>query len=250
MKTKNIPLLLLMMLFLASCSLPFKAKTETPPPTITQIIIPTATRTPIPSKTPLPSETPPPSATPTPSTPIVSPKDINVNCRYGFGIDWAVVGALLPEHPAALIGRNLTSSWWYVTLDDNLDTKCWVSADVTEIGGSLASIRPVEQSKSFVTKLTLEPTETIIAPGCLAPIQPLEIHGTIEMNGPGTVSWRFESEQSGVVTDHAIEFSESGIKKVADSFTPPVVEGNYWVKLVVIGPNDMEIQGSYKIECP
>ena len=250
MKTKGFSLLLILSFFLVSCNLPSNAATATVVPSMTAIIFPTETLTPVPSLTPLPSETPPPSATPTPSVPIVIPKDINVNCRYGFGTDWATVGALLEGKPATLIGRNLSSSWWYVALDDNLGTRCWVAASVTDIAGSLNSIAVLEQSVAFVTGVTVESPETISVAGCLGPIQPLSVRGTIEMNGPGTVSWHFESEQSGIITDHAIDFTESGTRTVADSFTPPLTAGTYWIKLVVIGPNKIESQAKYKIECP
>ena len=251
MKIRNSFVFLLMMLLLVSCDFSANSKpTETPIPTITKMVLPTATLTPVPSETPLPSETPSPTATATPSFPIVLPKDISINCRFGFGVEWAIVGSLLENQYATLLGRNLTSSWWYVTLDEGLETNCWVSADVTEASGNLGSIPVLDQSQAFATDLTVQNPETISAPGCLGPIQPLNLQGTIEANGPGIVSWHFESEQSGIISNRSTSFIEAGTKTVADSFIPPVAEGTYTIKLVVIRPNEIEAQASYIIECP
>ncbi len=251
MKIRNIFISLIVMLLLVSCDFSANAKpTETPVPTITKMVLPTATLTPVPSETPLPSETPFPTATATPGFPVVLPKDININCRFGFGVEWAAVGALLENQYATLIGRNLSSSWWYVTLDDGLGTKCWVSADVTEVAGSLAGIPVVEQSKPFVTDLSIQPPEVALYPACQGPVELLSVRGTIEMNGPGTVSWHIDSEQRGIISNQSVNFIEAGVKEVADSFLPSLVAGEYYVKLVVIGPNQIETQTTYKVECP
>ncbi len=251
MKIRNIFISLIVMLLLVSCDLSANAKpTETPIPTITQMVLPTATNTPIPSETPLPSATPEPTATATPSVPIVFPKDININCRHGFGVEWGVVGSLLENDYAILSGRNLTSSWWYVTLNDGLETQCWVSADVTEVAGGLAGIPVVEQSKPFVTNVSIQPPEVALYPGCQGPVELLSVRGTIEMNGPGTVSWHIDSEQRGIISNQSVNFIEAGVKEVADSFLPSLVAGEYYVRLVVIGPNQIETQTTYKVECP
>ncbi len=251
MKMRNSFVFLLIMLLLVSCDLSANTKpTETPAATITPMVLPTMTFTPAPSETPIPSETPTPTATATPSVPVVLPKDININCRHGFGVEWGVVGALLEGEYALLEGRTLTSSWWYVTLNDGLDTKCWVSADVTEVAGSLAGIPVVEQSKAFVTNVSVDTPETAIYAGCQGPVELLSVRGTIEMNGPGTVSWHIESEQRGIISNQTVKFLEAGTKPVADSFLPSLVEGEYFVKLVVIGPNQIETQTTYEVECP
>jgi hypothetical protein len=106
------------------------------------------------------------------------------------------------------------------------------------------------QSTASVTKVTIEKPDDITVAGCLGPIQPLNLKGSIETNGPGTITWHFETEQSGVITDHAIDFSEAGSKTVSDSFVPPLVAGSYWVKLVVFLPNDKVAESSYEILCP
>ncbi len=259
MRTRNLSIILLIIFFLSACNLPSGAEEssiDTPAeftPTLENentLPPPTATLTPIPSATPLPSDTPLPPITNTPTVPIALPKDINVNCRLGYGIEWAVIGALLEGQPATIIAKNATASWWYVSLADASATKCWVASTVTSTAGNLAGLPVYNQSIASVTKVTIEKPATISVPGCVGAIQPLNLKGTIEMNGPGTVSWHFESEQSGILTDHATDFAEAGSKTVTDSFVPPVDEESYWIKLIAFLPNEKVAETSYKIECP
>ena len=254
MKTKLISLLLLTTLLLSACNLPSNAPdpTETPvpasPTSENTPVPPTATATPIPSETPLPTDTPLPTATVTPSVPIAFPKDLNVNCRLGYGTEWLAIGALIKDQPATIIGTNPTQSWWYVKLSDA--TQCWVASSVTDTAGSLIGLPTIDQATASVINVTIEEPETITVAGCLGPIQPLNLKGTIETDGPTSVTWHFESEQSGVISDHAIDYSLAGSQTVADSFTPPLVEGSYWVKLVAFIPNEKVAETTYKIECP
>lgn len=254
MKTKLISLLILTTLFLSACNLPSSApeSTETlvpASPTLENTAEPpTTTATPIPSETPPPTNTPLPTETATPSVPIAFPKDLNVNCRLGYGTEWLATGALIAEQPATIIGTNPTKSWWYIELSDA--TQCWVAASVTNTAGNLVGLPIVDQATASVINVTIETPETITVAGCLGPIQPLNLKGSIETNGPTNVTWHFESEQSGVISDHAIDYALAGTQTVVDSFVPPLVEGSYWIKLTAFIPNEKIAEASYKIECP
>lgn len=254
MNLRNLSIMLVIMLFLSSCNLPTNAPPVTdevtePSPTLENTPLPpTATLTPIPSATPLPTDTPLPTPTGTPTVPIARVKNENVNCRLGYGTEWLPIGALLADQTATITGKNATSSWWYVTLPNS--TQCWVAASVTNTAGNLAGLPIINQSTASVTKVTIEKPEDISVAGCVGPIQPLSLKGSIEMNGPGTASWHFDTEQSGTLVAHSTNFDTVGAKTVSDSFVPPVVAGSYWVKLVVTSPNGEVAESSYTIVCP
>jgi len=258
MKARTLSLLFVLVLFVLSCNLPTSVPIQndeneapSPVPSLENTPLPPEpTATPIPSETPLPTNTPLPTATFTPSVPVAWPKDLNVNCRFGYGTEWLAVGALVEGQPAEIKGKNATASWWYVALPNSPSTPCWVAASVTNTSGNLAALPVTNQSIASVIGVSIKKPDTISVPGCMGPIQPLELNGSIEMNGPGTASWHFDTQQSGVITDHATDFDSFGSKTVADSFVPSLTAGSYWVKLVVIGPNDKTAETNYKIECP
>ncbi len=256
MNIRYLSILLVIMLFLASCNLPMDAppalvadESVEPSPTLENTPLPPEdTATSIPSETPLPTDTPLPTATSTPSVPIAWPKDANVNCRYGYGTDWVAVGALVTGQPATIMGKNATASWWYVNLPNS--TQCWVAASVTNTAGNLAGLPVYDQSTASVTSVTVEKPDTISVAGCMGPLQPMELKGSIATNGPGIVSWHFETEQGGTLTAHTTDFDSFGVQNASDNFVPTLTVGSYWVKLVVTSPNGKTAESSYAIECP
>ncbi|MBT3321077.1 MAG: hypothetical protein HN392_02215 [Anaerolineae bacterium] len=258
MNTRKLFIVILIALFLFSCNLPTNTPVETKENTEVSPILentatsipPTAPFTPIPSDTPPPTNTPLPTATFTPTVPIALPKDQNVNCRYGYGTDWLAIAALVTGQPATIKGKNASGTWWYISPPNAPGTSCWVADSVTKTAGNLAGLPVYDQSTASVIAVSIEKPDTISVGGCIGPLQPITLGGSIQTNGPGTVDWHFETEQGGALANHTNDFSEAGSKSFTESFLPTLTVGDYWIKLVVTGPNGKVAESSYKIECP
>jgi len=252
MKFKSMMSTLILMLVLQACNLPSNAPiTETP--TNVPSPIPSATQplpTDTPTQTPLPTDTPLPTFTSTPTIPIVFPKDVSVNCRYGPGIDWVVLSGLTVGQTAQIIGKSPDFNWWYVIDPLNGSRNCWVAAGVVNTAGNLLPIPIVETPKATVInlKVKIDPA-TISVGGCVGPIPASKITGTIETNGPATVKWYFETQQGGAMSAQMTEFETFGSKEVTAEYTPSLTAGTYWVRLVVTSPNSIQAETTYKIEC-
>ena len=251
MKSKTLFPVLVLIFAMLACNLPSNIPvTETP---ILQTSSPTATQplpTFPPTQTPPPSNTPQPTFTSTPSVPVVSPKETNVNCRLGPGTAWVPISALLVGQSAQITGRSADASWWNIVDPQSSGRRCWVSTSVVNTGGNISGIPVVESPKASVTNVTIEvdPKTTSVA-GCVGPILPIEITGTIETNGPTTVKWHFETQLGGAMTNQSTDFDAFGEKEFSVDYAPPVTAGTYWVRLIVTSPNDMQAETSYKIEC-
>ena len=253
MKARAFSLLFVIALFVSACNLPSNLPTETPAPpspTAENTAVP-LTETPLPTQTFLPTDTPPPTATGTPTVPIAWPSEVNVNCRFGPSTDWLVISALLIDQTATISGKNSSGTWWYVTTPNSPNTPCWVAASVTTTAGNLAAVPVVAPPIASVIKVSIEKIDDISIAGCFGPAEKLELKGSIEMNGPGTVKWYFETQQGGALATYSTDFSTAGAQTVSDNnFTPTVAAGTYWVKLVVTSPNSVQAETSYKIVCP
>jgi hypothetical protein len=238
-------------LALQACNLPTD-RPGTPTPTTEVLPLPSlVANTEVPSPTPPPSDTPPPIQSPTPSVPIAWPKEVPVNCRFGPSTDWLVVGALLMEQTAPIQGKNDAGTWWYVETPNDPGSPCWVSGSVTNTAGNLAGLPVINPPVASVTDVEIEEPAKISVPGCMGPIQPMKLKGDITVNGPTEVEWRFETEQGGALSAGTTNFASADSKNVSDdSYTPPVTEGTYWVRLVVTSPNDKSAETDYVIECP
>ncbi len=150
-----------------------------------------------------------------------------------------------------MFGKTADGGWWQIQNPSTPGEKCWVAASVTTASGNLTQIGVVAPPSTFVTKVTLkiEP-DTISVPGCIGPILPVTFKGTIEVNGPATVKWHFESQQGGAMPEQTTDFTTFGTKDVSADYTPLLTAESYWVRLIVTSPNNISAEAKYKIDCP
>jgi hypothetical protein len=252
MKYLSLLFVLSLVLALSACNLPTNApRTETP---TLSIITPSETQalaTDAPTQTPLPTNTVPPTATSTPTVPVAFPRDVAVNCRLGPGTAWIVLSGLNVGASSQIVGKSGDGGWWYIVDPFNSGRRCWVSSSVTNTAGNLAGIPIVEAPKAEVTKVTIGVNpKTISAAACPGAGPPIEFSGSIEVNGPTTVTWRFETQQTGPLTTQTIDFDASGSEEFSTNYTPLLGTGTYWVRLIVTRPNNMQAETNYTITCP
>ena len=252
MKPRTLFPALVLVLATLACNLPSNAAVTETPTTQAQLP-PSATLPPptsLPTQTPLPTDTPPPTLTSTPTIPVASAKDVGVNCRLGPSTAWLPISALVVGQSSQITGKNSDGSWWNIVDPQNSGRKCWVSASVVNTAGNLNNIPVTDSPKAQVTNLKVDvDPKSISVPGCVGPILPIKIKGTIETNGPTTVKWRFETQLGGSMGNQSTDFDSFGTKDVTADYTPPVSAGTYWVKLIVTSPNDLQAETAYKIEC-
>jgi hypothetical protein len=252
MKYKFLTLIIILAFLMQACNLPSSAPgTETPTPSPT--VEPSATG-PAPTETatvtPLATDTPPPTLTTTPTIPIVVPKDVAVNCRFGPGTTWVVLSGLQLGQTSQIVGKSTDFNWWYIVDPLNSNRNCWVAASVVNTAGNLGPIPTVATPTASVTNVTVsvDPKELNVG-GCIGPIPPSTIEGTIEVNGPVTVAWHFETQQLGAMPNQSTDFDAAGSKTFSADFTPMLVAGTYWVRMIVTSPNAIQGETTYKINC-
>jgi hypothetical protein len=252
MKSRSLLSTLALVLAMLACNLPSNLPTETP---TAAAITPSSTQAPTtaaPTLTLAPSNTPPPTSTSTPSVPVAFPREVAVNCRLGPGTSWIVLSGLSVGTSSQITGKSGDAGWWQIIDPLNSGRRCWVATSVTNTAGNVAGIPVVEAPKATVTNVTVDvDPESLSVAGCLGPILPLEITGTIETNGPGTVQWRFETQQGGAMTAQTTEFDAFGEETVSVNYTPTTLAaGTYWVRLIVTSPNEAQAETEYTIVCP
>jgi hypothetical protein len=157
------------------------------------------------------------------------------------------------EASAQIVGRTADSGWWYIVDPLNTSRNCWVASSVTSTAGNLAGIPTVAAPQATVTNVTIDVDPgSITTTGCAGPIPTIEISGTIEVNGPGTVTWRFETQQGGAMSTQTTDFDAFGERTVSVDYTHalPITAGTYWVRLIVTSPNNTQAEARYTITCP
>jgi hypothetical protein len=173
-----------------------------------------------------------------------------VNCRLGPDTVWVTTSGLNLGQTAEITGKNSDASWWYVKDPQNPGSYCWVSAGVTNTAGNLATLAIIGPPDAEVTDVTVKliPNSVHVG-GCVGPLQPISLKGTITVNGPVKVKWHFETQQGGSLPEHATNFDAFGAKNANEDYTPILTPGNYWVRLVITSPNSLVGEAKYKVSC-
>jgi uncharacterized protein YgiM (DUF1202 family) len=105
--------------------------------TNTPLISPTFTMGP---DTATPEFTNTPIFTPTSSNPMIT-ASMPTNCRTGTSKDYPRVGSLNVGDVAEVIGRNSSSTWWYITNPSNPGSYCWVWGETTSVTGNTSALQ-------------------------------------------------------------------------------------------------------------
>jgi hypothetical protein len=103
------------------------------------------------SLTPEPTSTS--TFTPTSSVAVVS-VSVDTNCRFGPGKEFELLGALLVGEQAEIIGRDPSSTYWYIKNPDNVGS-CWLWGYYATTQGEIVTL-PV-----LTAMPTLTPTSTL-----------------------------------------------------------------------------------------
>ena len=126
---------------------PLQAETPTPD----EVILPTATLTPIGGPTATPSRTPT-------TTPVLAEAIGEANLRAGPGLDFDIVGTLLAGNPVPVIGRSVRYPWYLVAWADGPDGAAWVFDQLVTIIGDITTV-PIVQDPAAPT---IDPTQAAI----------------------------------------------------------------------------------------
>jgi hypothetical protein len=237
---------------MSSCNLPASQTTETP--TVTPLPdTPTSgspTPTPVPIETLLSLELPTSTIMPTftPSVFLAAPKDQPVNCRFGPGTSYAVIGALVVGKQAEMIGRNEDSTWWFVRNPSDPSVSCWLSAEFVETVGDVQSLPVANSPEIMVTGVQVQVDPPVLNIACDDFPQVVTITAFVTASGPSTVTWHWELSTGDVSPDKQILFEVGDTKMVQDYYQVTRVN-DYRIRVQTTLPNIMTGESSFKVIC-
>jgi hypothetical protein len=209
-----------------------------------------ATASPIPVIAPT---LPPPTLIPI-FTPTVEPVTLNlrvtgevVNCRLGPGVVYELINQLYAGQSVRVVGRNDTSTWWYIRNPGNPNGFCWVAANVTKIQGEVEKL-PIA-NVPFVTvtaALRAEPDRIVV--NCSQFPQTIFLEAEITANGPAYVTWKWEAS-TGASSEEALLIFEGAGKQVINDYYQVGAPNDYWIKLHILAPNELVQQVNIPVNC-
>lgn len=235
----------------AACNWQTPQTTETPAPVPTAMLETPTSSSATPLSVPITGETfelPTVTPTSTPSIVLASPKDQPVNCRFGPGTSYAVIGALVVGMQAEMIGRSEDSTWWYVRNPSDPSTSCWLSAEFVQTVGNVQSLPVMNSPQIMVTNVFVQVDPPVINVACDALPQVVTINVEITTSGPATVTWHWESSAGVVSPDKTVLFEAGDTKSVQDYYQVDKIS-DYVITAQTTLPNIMTGQAGLRVVC-
>jgi hypothetical protein len=189
-----------------------------------------------------------PSATATPSSPVVTAREVAINCRYGPGTAWESISALTLGTVADIVGKDqdFNYEWWQIEDPLNPGGVCWVALAVSSAAGDLTIVPAAPAPDTQVTRVTV--SAEVSFSGCGEP-NPVALSGRITTNGPGTVryQWVVGGTEEMTTIPESILFDSFGARTVAYEGDFAADCGTYTITLRVLGPNPTFAQESFSV---
>lgn len=200
--------------------------------------------------------TTPPTLTPIPTftftpTPVVLSIQVTaelINCRSGPGAIFDTVTEIQQGRTLRAIARNDLATWFYVKDPGNPGGFCWVSAEVTQINGE-ASVLPIMQPPiAIVTHVDLRVEPNRINVNCNQFPQTVFFEALVTANGPTLLTWKWELS-NGIVSNVGTLIFEAAGTQAINEFYQINSANDYWVKFLVLTPNEISEQASFRVSC-
>jgi hypothetical protein len=214
------------------------------------LLSPEALPTPNPTQTSAPAI---PSATPIP--PVPTPVQVNllvinelINCRVGPGTYYQLVNEFTQGQTLRAVGRNEAFTWWYIQDPGNPGGFCWVSAEVTQPQSPTSDLQVAPPPFVTITNVNLrvEPNRIVVA--CNQFPQTVFFEAQITADGPTLLTWRWEVSTGVSSNEGAMIYEEAGTQ-VINEYYQINAPGDYWVKLVILTPNEQVEQVTFPVTC-
>ena len=230
----------------------------------TSTLVPSAT--PTPSAAPVPTvetiaTTPPvpiPTSTPVSgsSGPMVTPKTVAANCRFGPGTAFSAVGGLSPGVSVPILATITGQSWWQIqNPGDVAGNHCWVSAAVTLTSGDLSLVPVIPIPTGLVTDLTVSVNPGPVVHGiCLGP-NAVNFSVIMTTNGPANVTYHLEIYNSNNTLrnspgDQTLAFASASSQTFDPGGAYKTDCGSYYIKVIVTSPNSKSARADWSVVSP
>lgn len=191
-----------------------------------------------------------PPVTPTP-TPVEIPIQVTAelaNCRFGPGTVYLTMNEIRNGRSLIAVGRNDTSTWWQVEDPINPGGYCWVSAEITDEQGDVTQLPIVAAPFVTITKAELRVEPNRIVVNCSDFPQTVFFEAAITANGPTLLTWQWEASTGATSDVGTLIYDEAGTQLI-NEFYQINAPNEYWVKLKILTPNEMEEQVTFPVSC-
>jgi hypothetical protein len=193
--------------------------------------------------------TPPPTPTPTPGTvPVIyyfTASPSNISAGASSSLSWSVSNAtsLNIDHGIGTVGSS-GSTLVYPATNTNYTLTAYNAAGASHQSTTIFVVSAVPTFNVTSVYTTAEPPS--FTGTCPTTVN---FYADITVNGPGTVTYKWESSNSAGEPIQSIYFSGAG-SQIVSSWWQVDTSGSYWVRVHVYTPNETTSnQASFTVSC-
>lgn len=159
---------------------------------------------------------------------------VNTNCRSGPGMEYEVVGALMPDQKSEVHGISRAGGYWYILNPNGSPKYCWVWMDTTVVEGNTNYLPYIEIPPTPGTTPKISASVSV-SPVTTACNTTLTFTGTITSSEAAIVSFEWVREDGTVSNPGRLIFSDDGTQTVTTTYTiKSTTDG--WVYLRILSP--------------
>ncbi len=221
--------------------------------------IPTETPTPLsPTISPTipgPTGTVATASVPPSDTPMVTPKTVASNCRFGPGTGFSSVGGLNPGITVPIHATIADMSWWQIENSLDPGTYCWVAASVTNTSGNLALVPIVPIPTGIVTAVTVVVNSGAVLHGFCGGPNATSFTVSITTNGPATVVYHVsiyngDGSFRDSPGDATLVFANASTQTFDPGGAYKTDCGSFYIQAITTSPNSMTAQANWEVVSP
>jgi hypothetical protein len=143
---------------------------------------------------------------------------VNTNCRSGPGIEYDVVGALMPDQKTEVHGLSRAGGYWYILNPNKTPKYCWIWMDTTVVEGNI----------NYLPYIQIPPTPVVVMPdvGVSVSVSPetancgttYTFSATISSSEATTITYEWIREDGTVTTPQTVVFEDDGTQTVTKTW--------------------------------
>lgn len=171
-----------------------------------------------------------------------------INCRFGPGTVYELRNEFPLGQSLRAVGRNESSTWWYVQDPGNPGGFCWVSAGLTRPHSPDTALPVAPPPFVTVTSMDLKAEPDRMVVGCDQFPRPVFFEAKIKLNGPASVKWKWDVSSGDLASEGVMAYEASGIQ-IVNEYYLVTAPGDYFIKFIILAPNALEERLAFRVTC-
>lgn len=176
---------------------------------------------------------------------------MNTNCRSGPGIQYPVVGALMPDQKVEVHGIYQAGGYWYIQNPTDTSKYCWVWSDTTVVDGNTNYLPVIQPPATPIAVMPHVSVSVAVSPvtSAVCP-ETFTYTATFTTSEATTLTYQWVREDGTTSSPEKIVFTDDGTGSASTTYVfKSAATGSAYVK--ILSPVTMKSnKAPFTLTCP